>query len=53
MCPHPSWRAFADWSDQWMAIQHHVGTEALERVYQEVLSGALDPRDGHIISLWS
>ena len=46
-----SWKAFAAFSDQWMKIQRHVGPEALERVYREVLSGALDPRDGQVISL--
>jgi NADPH:quinone reductase-like Zn-dependent oxidoreductase len=47
-----SWRAFASFSNQWMNVQHHAGEEALERVYQEVLSGALNPSDGHVISLW-
>ncbi len=45
------WRSFAAFSDQWMKIQRHVGPDALERVYREVLTGALDPSDGHIISL--
>ncbi len=47
-----SWRKFAAFSDQWMKIRRHSGSDALEAVYQEVLCGALDPRDGHIISLW-
>jgi hypothetical protein len=46
-----SWRTFAAFSNQWMKVRRHVSPEALERVYQEVLSGALDPSDGHIISL--
>lgn len=48
-----AWRAFASWSDQWMKVQHHVGPDALARTYEEVLSGALDPRDGHVITLWT
>jgi hypothetical protein len=46
-----AWKSFATFSDQWMKIQRHEGPEALERVYREVLSGALDPSDGHVISL--
>ena len=46
-----SWKNFAAFSDQWMKIQRHTGPEALKRVYLEALSGALDPQDGHIISL--
>ena len=47
-----SWRDFVSFSDQWLKVERHRGPEALERVYQEVLSGALDPRDGHVLSLW-
>ena len=46
-----AWHAFARWSDDWMTIRRHEGPEALERVYQEVLAGDLDPRDGHVLSL--
>jgi len=47
-----SWREFAKFSEQWMVIQRHAGPEALRKVYLEVLTGGLDPSDGHIISLW-
>ncbi len=47
-----SWQEFVAFSDRWLMITRHRGPEALERVYREVLSGALDPRDGHILSLW-
>jgi len=47
-----SWRDFVAFSDQWLKITRHRGPEALERVYQQVLSGAHDPREGHILSLW-
>ena len=47
-----SWRAFAEWSGSWMNVKRHVGEDALAATYQEVLSGALDPRDGHVLTLW-
>lgn len=47
-----SWRDFAAWSDEWMVLRHHRGEEALRETYLEVLGGGLDPRDGHVISLW-
>lgn len=46
-----AWTEFADFSDTWMNVQRHQGPEALERVYLEILSGRLDPSDGHVISL--
>lgn len=47
-----AWRRFVGFSDGWLRIRRHAGPEALERVYREVLSGALDPRDGHVLTLW-
>ncbi len=47
-----SWRSFAAFSKKWMRIQHHSGPQALESVYLDVLTGRLDPRDGHIVTLW-
>lgn len=46
-----AWQDFVSFSDQWMTIKRHRGPDALERVYQELLGGALDPRDGHVVSL--
>jgi len=46
-----AWRDFASASKKWLEIQHHVGPEALERVYLDVLTGRLDPKDGHVIRL--
>lgn len=48
-----SWKDFAAFSDEWMKIRRHTGPDALARVYREVLDGDLDPRDGHVLSLWS
>ena len=44
--------AFAEWSQQWMEIKRQSGEDALRSVYLEVLNGDLDPRDGHVLSLW-
>ncbi len=46
-----AWSEFLDFSDQWLRILHHNGPEALERVYLDMLSGRIDPQDGHVISL--
>lgn len=48
-----AWKEFAAMSDGWMEIKRHTGEAALERVYREVLGGSLDPRDGHVITLWA
>lgn len=48
-----SWKEFAAFSDSWMKIKRQSGEAALESVYLEVLSGGLDPRDGHVLSLWA
>ncbi|MEE8166005.1 MAG: DUF2855 family protein [Myxococcota bacterium] len=47
-----AWRRFAAFSDEWMEIKRHSGPDALERVYLDVLTGRLDPKEGHIVSLW-
>ena len=46
-----AWSDFLGFSDQWLRVSHHHGSEALERVYLDVLSGRIDPQDGHVISL--
>lgn len=46
-----AWRDFAGGSKRWLEIQHHTGSEALERVYLDALTGRLDPKDGHVIHL--
>ena len=46
-----AWTDFAAFSDQWMTIKRHRGPEALEHVYLDVLTGRIDPHDGHVISL--
>jgi len=46
-----SWSDFATFSDQWLKVERHRGSEALERVYLDILSGRADPHAGHVISL--
>ena len=46
-----AWTEFAAFSDRWMKVRRHQGPEALERVYLDVLTGRIDPCDGHVISL--
>jgi hypothetical protein len=46
-----AWSDFLSFSDQWLHVRRHSGPDALERVYLDVLSGRIDPRDGHVISL--
>ncbi|HIF93411.1 MAG TPA: DUF2855 family protein [Myxococcales bacterium] len=46
-----AWSDFLEFSDQWLSVSRHHGPEALERVYLDVLTGRIDPSDGHVISL--
>ena len=40
-------------SDNWLSIERHYGSDALEHVYQSVLAGSADPRRGQVVSMWS
>lgn len=44
--------AFRRDADRWLQVQRSYGPEAVERVYQSVLSGGAAPDTGQIISLW-
>ena len=50
-----SWQAFvatvSNPQAPWLAVEHHVGAEAVQRAYLQVLGGKGDPRSGHILSL--
>ncbi len=50
-----SWRGLVakvtDPAAPWLQVQQHRGAAALARVYQQVLAGRADPRQGHILSL--
>lgn len=46
-----AWSGFITFVDTWLSIEVHLGQQATERVYQEVLAGRCDPRSGYILSL--
>ena len=43
---------FRQFCDSWLKVERSQGPDALERVYQQVLSGKADPASGQVISLW-
>jgi Protein of unknown function (DUF2855) len=45
-----SWGPYADWTRDWLRIEHGVGPDAVERVYRELLNGKSDPAAGHVLS---
>ena len=47
-----AWRDFLTFSDSWLEVKRHRGADALERVYLDALEGRLEPREGHVLSLW-
>ena len=38
--------------DHWLRIEQNKGSDAVNRIYQGVLSGKADPASGQIISMW-
>jgi hypothetical protein len=50
-----SWQAFiatvSNPQTPWLRVERHVGADAVQGVYQQVLGGKGDPRVGHILSL--
>ena len=43
---------FRQFCDNWLRIERSCGSEAVGRVYQQVLAGRTDPASGQIISMW-
>ena len=43
-----AWNAFAGWTDGWLHYDISSGAESVERLYQEMLAGRVDPRVGHV-----
>lgn len=33
----------------WLTLKHHVGADALEAIYAQVVTGAVRPDEGHIV----
>lgn len=45
------WSGFAEATDAWLHVVRSEGRAEVERIYQDVLAGRHEPRDGHILSL--
>ncbi len=43
-----AWRTFASWSDGWLTYDQTVGPEAVRALYDQMVTGTVDPRVGHI-----
>jgi hypothetical protein len=39
-------------SDNWLALEHSYGVDAVEETYQSVLAGQSDAKSGQIVSMW-
>lgn len=50
-----AWQAFTQRATAgklpWLVMQRHAGSQAVEAIYQQVLSGKTDPRVGHLLTL--
>ena len=33
----------------WLTLKHHVGADALQAIYAEVVAGQVQPDEGHIV----
>lgn len=45
------WHDFASFASQWLKVKYGRGVSDATRIYYDVLSGASDPRTGHVLSL--
>lgn len=45
----PVWQAFLASTDGWLRVEEEAGTDAIERVYRQVLEGRSDPAVGHML----
>lgn len=46
-----AWTTYAEWSDDWLTIVRHEGTDALAALWAEMLRGRVDPAIGHIVRI--
>jgi hypothetical protein len=46
-----AWRELIEFSGEWMEIERGVGFDAVEEVWQRLISGDVDPSKGHYLSL--
>jgi hypothetical protein len=48
-----AWRGFAAWAGNWLRVVEGQGPIDVERRYREILAGAAEPVQGHVLSLLS
>jgi hypothetical protein len=46
-----SWNRFSEWTGSWMKVEQTAGAMAVEKLYQELLAGRVDPTVGHVCSM--
>jgi hypothetical protein len=46
-----AWRPYLQWCDGWLELVDEAGSQALERVYLDLLDGRIDPAKAHVLSL--
>jgi uncharacterized protein DUF2855 len=46
-----AWSALASRVGDWMEIEHGSGPDAVQRVWQALVDGDVDPRHGHVLTL--
>jgi hypothetical protein len=48
-----SWDQFSEWTGTWLKVEPTTGALAVEKLYQELLAGRVDPTVGHVCSMRS
>jgi hypothetical protein len=46
-----AWDGYVGWAEGWLTVEHGEGTEAVERVYLDLLDGKVEPATAHVLSL--
>lgn len=44
------WRQFVGFADGWITVENYSGVEEIHALYQQVLSGNVDPTKGYVLS---
>lgn len=47
-----AWRAFLAASDAWLEVVRGQGPAAVERAWGDMVAGAVEPHQGHVLSMW-
>jgi hypothetical protein len=45
-----AWTPYAEWTRDWLQVEHGSGPDDVERIYRELLDGKSDPAVGHVLS---